>query len=65
MNYVIYRLVDFLFGKDPFPTRMRELVFGNFLVPQESLMTCNIISKSGNDLLMFQNCFLIRIPYPS
>ena len=39
--------------------------FGNFLVPQGSLMNCNIISKSSNDSLMFQNPFLIRIPYSS
>jgi hypothetical protein len=39
--------------------------FGNFLVPQGSLMSCNIISKCGKDSLMFQNPFLIRIPYSS
>jgi len=39
--------------------------FGNFLVPQGSLMRCNIISKCGKDSLMFQNPFLIRIPYSS
>jgi hypothetical protein len=39
--------------------------FGNFLVPQRSLMSSNIISKCGKDLLMFQNPFLIRIPYSS
>ena len=39
--------------------------FGNFLVPQGSLMSCNIISKCGKDSLMFQNNFLIRIPYSS
>ena len=39
--------------------------FGNFLVQQESLMSCNIISKCGTDSLMFQNPFLIRIPYSS
>jgi hypothetical protein len=39
--------------------------FGNFLVPQESLMSCNIISKCGKVSLMFQNPFLIRIPYSS
>ena len=38
--------------------------YGNFLVPQGSLMNCNIIS-SGKDSLMFQNPFLIRIPYSS
>ena len=32
--------------------------FGNFLVPQGSLMRCNIISKCGKDSLMFQNPFL-------
>ena len=37
--------------------------FGNFLVPQGSLMRCNIISKCGKDSLMFKNPFLIRIPY--
>ncbi|KAL3569554.1 hypothetical protein D5086_029444 [Populus alba] len=39
--------------------------FGNFLVPQGSLMSCNIIYKCGGDSLMFQNPFLIRIPYSS
>jgi hypothetical protein len=39
--------------------------FENFLVPQESLISWNIIFKSGNDSLMFQNPFLIRIPYSS
>jgi len=39
--------------------------FENFLVPQRSLMSCNIISKCGKDSLMFQNPFLIRIPYSS
>jgi hypothetical protein len=39
--------------------------FGNFLVPQGSLMSCNIISKCDKDSLMFQNPFLIRIPYSS
>jgi len=38
---------------------------GNFLVPQGSLMSCNIISKCGKDSLMFQNHFLIRISYSS
>jgi len=37
--------------------------FGNVLVPQGSLMSCNIISKCGKDSLIFQNPFLIRIPY--
>jgi hypothetical protein len=39
--------------------------FWDFLVPQGSLMSCNIISKYGKDSLMFQNLFLIRIPYSS
>jgi hypothetical protein len=39
--------------------------YGNFLVTQGSLMSCNIISKCGRDSLMFQNPFLIRIPYSS
>jgi hypothetical protein len=39
--------------------------FGNFLVPLGSLMSCNIISKCGKYSLMFQNPFLIRIPYSS
>ena len=26
-------------------------------------MSCNIISKCGNDALMFHNPFLVRIPY--
>ena len=39
--------------------------FGNFLVPQGSLISCNIISKCGKESLMFQNPFLIRIPYSS
>jgi hypothetical protein len=37
--------------------------FENFLVSQESLMSYNIISKCGKDSLMFQDLFLIRIPY--
>jgi hypothetical protein len=39
--------------------------FGNFLVPQGSLMSCNIISKCSKNSLMFHNLFLIRIPYSS
>jgi len=39
--------------------------YGNFLVPQGSLMRCNIISKCGKNSLIFQNPFLIRIPYSS
>ena len=39
--------------------------FGNFLVPQGSLMSSNIIFKCGKDSSMFQDPFLIRIPYPS
>ena len=39
--------------------------FGNFLVPQGSLMSCNIIYKRGKYSLMFQNPFLIRISYSS
>jgi hypothetical protein len=39
--------------------------FGNFLDQLGSLMSCSIISKCGNDSLMFQNPFLIRIPYLS
>jgi hypothetical protein len=39
--------------------------FGNFLIPQGSLMSCNIIFKCGKDSLMFQNPFLIRIPFSS
>jgi hypothetical protein len=39
--------------------------FGNLLVLQGSLMGCNIVSKSVKDSLMFQNSFLIRIPYSS
>jgi hypothetical protein len=37
--------------------------FGNFLIAQGSLMSCNIIYKYGRDSLMFHNPFLIRIPY--
>ena len=39
--------------------------FGNFLVPQGFLMSCNIIYKCDSDSLMFQNPFVIRIPYSS
>jgi hypothetical protein len=39
--------------------------FGNLLVLQGSLMGCNIVSKCVKDSLMFQNSFLIRIPYSS
>jgi hypothetical protein len=67
MNFVIYfRLtcglpiwLGFFSNKDV------EAGYGNFLVPQGSLMSCNIISKCGKDSLMFQNPFLIRIPYSS
>jgi hypothetical protein len=56
--------VEFLFGKDPFSTRMWELVLEKkILVSQGSVMSCNIISKCGNDSLMFYNPFLVRIPY--
>jgi hypothetical protein len=54
--------VDFLFGKDP---KDVTACFENFLVPQESLMSWNIIFKSCNDSLMFQIPFLIMIPYSS
>ena len=47
----------FLFGKDPFSTRMWEVVLGFFFVSQGSLMICNIISKYGKDSLLFQNRF--------
>ena len=57
--------MDFLFGKDLFSTRMWELVLGISLVPQGSIMRCNIISKCGKNSLMFQNPFLIKIPYSS
>jgi hypothetical protein len=67
MNFVIYFhltcglpiWVRFFSYKDV------EAGYGNFLVPQGSLMSCNIISKYGKDSLMFQNPFLIRIPYSS
>jgi len=39
--------------------------FGNFLVLQRCLMGCNIISKCGKNLQIFQNPFLTRIPYSS
>ena len=56
--------MEFLFGKDPFSTRMWELVLEKkILVSQGSVMSCNIISKCGKDSLMFHNPFLIRIPY--
>jgi hypothetical protein len=67
MNFVIYFLLTcglpiwlgFFSYKDVIAS------FENFLVPQGSLMSCNIISKCGKDSLMFQNPFLIRIPYSS
>jgi len=37
--------------------------YENFLVPQGSLMSCNIISKCSRDSLMFQNPFLIHPSY--
>ena len=66
MNFVIYFLLTcvlsiwqrFFFYKDV------GACFGNcFLVSHGSLMSCNIISKCGKDSLMFQNPFLVRIPY--
>jgi hypothetical protein len=67
MNFVIYFLLTcglpiwlgFFSYKDV------AAGFGNFLVPQGSLMSCNIISNCGKDSLMFQNPFLIMIPYSS
>jgi hypothetical protein len=65
MNFVIYFL---LIDRIPiwlgfFSYKDVAAGFGNLLVPQESLMSCNIISKCGKDSLMFQNPFVIRIPY--
>ena len=51
--------MDFLFGKESFSCKDVGGCFGNFLVPQGSLMSCNIISKCGKDSSMFQNPFLI------
>jgi len=67
MNFIIYFLLTcglpiwlgFVSDKDV------AAGYGNFLVPQGSLMSCNIISKCGRDSLMFQNPFLIKIPYSS
>ena len=39
--------------------------FWNLLVLQGSLIGCNIAFKCGKDSLMFQNLFLITIPYSS
>ena len=66
-NYVIYFF--FTSGlpiwQGSFSSKDVGACLGNFLVPQGSLMSCNIISKCGKDSLMFQNRFLIRISYPS
>jgi len=55
MNFVIYFLLT-----DGIPIWLgffsyKDVVagFGNLIVPQESLMSCNIISKCGKDSLMF------------
>jgi hypothetical protein len=67
MNFVIYfRLTCGLFiWLGFFSYKDVAAVYGNFLVPQGFLMSCNIISKCDKDSLMFQNPFLIRIPYSS
>jgi hypothetical protein len=68
MNFVIYFLLtcELPIWLGFFSYKDVAAGFGNFLVPpQRSLRSSNIISKCGNDLLMFQNPFLIRISYSS
>jgi len=67
MNFVIYFLLtcELSIWLRFFSYKDVAAGFGNFLVPQRSLRSSNIISKCGNDLLMFQNPFLIRISYSS
>jgi len=67
MNFVIYFLLtcELPIWLGFFSYKDVAAGFGNFLVPQGSLMSCNIISKCGKISLMFQNPFLIRIPYSS
>ena len=60
-----FYLARILFLQGSFSYKDVGVCFRNFLLPQGSLMSCNIIFKCGNDSLMFQNTFLIRIPYPS
>jgi len=62
---LFFWFVDFLFDNDLFFYKDVTACFENFLVPQGSLMSCNIVPKCGNDSLMFQNPFLTRIPYSS
>jgi len=66
MNFIIYFLFDLwtsLYDNEHFLIRMIQLVFGNFLALEASLMGYNVIFKCGKDSLMFQNSFLTRIPY--
>jgi hypothetical protein len=66
-NFVIYILLTcgLSIWLGFFSYKDMEAGFVNLLVPQGSLMSCNIISKCGKDSLMFQNLFLTRIPYSS
>jgi hypothetical protein len=67
MNFVIYfhLTYELPIWLEFFSYRDVAAGYSNFLVQQGSLMSCNIISKCGKDSLMFQNPFLIRIPYSS
>jgi hypothetical protein len=56
--------MDFLFGEDYFPNNA-WIIFWSFPVLHRSLMGSNIVSKCGNDSLMFQNIFFTWIPYLS
>jgi hypothetical protein len=66
-NFVIYFLLTcgILIWLGFFSYKNVTAGFVNFLVPQGSLISCNIISKCDKDSLMFHNPFLIMIPYPS
>jgi hypothetical protein len=67
MNVVIYFLLtcELPIWQESFSYKDLGACFKNFLVPKGFLMSCNIISNCGKDSLMFQNFFLIRIPYSS
>jgi hypothetical protein len=67
MNFVIYILLTsgLPIYQWSFSYKDMKACFVNFLVLQGFSMGCNIISDYGKDSLMFQNHFLIIIPYSS
>jgi hypothetical protein len=59
MNFIIYFVLIYglLIWQGSFSNKDMTSCFEIFLVLQGHLMSCNIISKCGNDSLMFQNFF--------